>query len=123
MSDFKAPERRIFTYWNGARWVNEDPLALRRRLVQASGGRLAQLCRDATDRVGRPGEVLPEETPVDQLRRCEAQEALAAVVRQAFKLPAFNPDDPLKGSLDAECWHCLRQWWEWQEKNARAAGN
>jgi len=126
-ANFAPPERKIFTFWNGQMMVNEDPLALRRRLVQASGGRLSQLCRDASDVPPPPGDrKLTEEEEkmeaIDQLRRAEAQDNLAAVVRQAFKLPAFNPADG-KGALDAECWYCLKQWWEWSEKNGRAAGS
>lgn len=119
MPDFSEAEKKIFTMRRGDMVIHLDPLALRRRLLQASGGRFSQLVTASREREAGAGE----ESPTEVLARCDAQDKLLAVVRQAFVLPAWDEGSPAKGALDADCWRALNLYFGWLEKNAKKAGS
>ena len=114
MADFSEAEKKIFTFRRGEMVVHVDPLALRRKLLQASGGRFSQLVAQARTE---------GDSPTEELARCDAQDKLLAVIRQAFALPEWDEVNPGKGALDADCWRALNLYFGWQEKNAKKAGS
>lgn len=116
MPDFSEAEKKIFSFMRGEEAVHMDPLALRRKLLQASGGRWHQLCKDAY------APESPEETPTQILARCDAQDKLMAVVRQAFALPKYE-EATGKGAMEGDCLKLLNLYWGWLAKNARTAGS
>ena len=52
-----------------------------------------------------------------KLMRAEAQDRLLAVIRQAFKLPAWD-EATGHGVMDNHCWAVINQFYRWLEKNA-----
>lgn len=125
----------VFTYFVNQQKVYGDPLAIRRRLIQASGGQIRELMQaafspptpsDATlsapTAASTPDESSgqPEPTPAPSvdpqaalaMKQAQAEDALLAVVRHGFRLSAFD-DATGEGVLDDVCWHILSEYTEY----------
>lgn len=139
---FTDMERLIFTAdVMGAR-RRYDPLAVRRALLRESGG---QFHRWWTEAAAAPAAVPPEPAaareatgdPADPatqasigharlvgelLRSLDSDERAVRCLRAAFGLPEYDPESGA-GVPESVCWDVLRQYDEFQEKNAHWAGN
>lgn len=96
---FTPEDREIYSYHNGVSEVFADPLALKRKLVQAARGDLAGLI----SRASPPEETLQAEDPDRTLDRMNAETELLAVVRAAFQLSEVNPATG-EGCTDSMVW-------------------
>lgn len=96
---FTPEDRAIYSYHDGVKDVFADPLALKRKLVQAARGDLAGLIQRATP----PEENAGPEAPDRTLDRMNAETELLAVVREAFQLPEINPATG-EGCTDSMVW-------------------
>ena len=114
---FEDRDRLVFRYQVDDRTVYADPLALRRRLVQATGGEINQLLREAAD--PPPGGAYD---PSQELACLAARERLAAAILAAFDLPPFDPATG-GGTTEAVALAPLWEFTDWLEKNGSGGGS
>ncbi len=94
--------RDIFRYWNSARDVAADPLAVYRRLVLALDGDPNSFLEDwnaACAPKNAPPDWRPN--PEDAKRSALAEERLMEAARLAFPMPPFD-EDTGEGGQDAD---------------------
>ncbi len=114
MSRYTEKEKQIYTppLPDGAA---RDPLAVRRTLYAATGGRLNDLLADADAAAAVTAETTGDITrgPENFVVAAQAEESLARAARKAFGLPGF-PDGPPDGVVLEAMHHFL----DWLEGNA-----
>jgi hypothetical protein len=104
MSTFEQEQSAVFTIEvDPPRRV--DPLVIRRRLLQASRGRLFHMIEAAA--APAPGTIVEPDVIA---ARAEAGEQLLSVIRQAFDLPAFDGE---QGIVEATAWRIWNEWCRW----------
>src|ERR1700693_989791 len=75
---FSAEARRIFQYFNGQKLIYADPIEINRRVWHACGG--------------DPKDLVEKAKVPDQIVAYEALEKFVGAIREAFRMPAINPD-------------------------------
>lgn len=99
---FSDSDKKVFKYNDGQKDVYADPLDVRRRLLQSSGGAFYRLCQQARE-PEPPPELPAGAPPADQggpgyehflMAALTARGRLNAAMRQAFGLPEFDPTKP-----------------------------
>jgi hypothetical protein len=119
-------DRKVFRYHSQGAERFADPFAVHRAFLRALGGDADWVFESAQVRLteveGPDGKPVKKELPADQLRRYEAEEALAAAMLTALGLPAFDAATG-KGVTGDEAMALLGAWSEFGEKNAGRAGS
>lgn len=99
---FTEDERRIYgPYFNGAKEVLADPLALNRKIKALMGGNPAKLVEDYNSGIAEVA--------------FEAGERFFAAVREAFGLVAFDPETG-DGMTESDCLKCWNDFQSWLKK-------
>lgn len=109
---YKEWERTIYQYGD----KKYDPLAIHRKLTEASGGKFNDLLRMWTAEKDGLGDVSPETRHQNAVISAQAEESLSKISRVAFDLPQF-PE-----CLDADALSYLRHFLEWIEGKDSQAG-
>lgn len=117
---FSAPEKRIFQYHDGKNIVCADPLAIRRKIIQASHGTFDTIFKSASGDDPISGDQGADAS--GKVRQASAEDSLLAIVREVFGLDPFDRNTGA-GCMDDHVFHVLNSFHEWLEKNAKAGGN
>jgi hypothetical protein len=116
---YSEKDRLIFEYSpDGKATVKADPLALRRKVALAAVKLSGKTIHDLVEATRPPdpgpdGAVDVSLVPAAEL----ADERLAEVVREAFGMPAYDPQTG-EGATEAMTSALWRRWCEFMEKNA-----
>lgn len=113
---FADRDRLVFRYEVNGRAVFADPLALRRRLIQATGGEFNTLLAEAQPATGG------ESDPAGEVGRENARERVLGAVYQAFGLTPVDPETG-GGVTEEEAAAVLTAYLAWLEKNWNGGGN
>ena len=110
---FSDEARNVFKYNDGTKDVYADPLDVRRRMMRATNGEMDLILEDYGRKVkDADGKFLPEE----YMRKATAEESLATAVREAFRLPPFDPETGL-GATDSRALEVFVEFDGWLAKN------
>lgn len=121
---FADHERQVFAYFDGAREVMGDPLAIYRQLVTRLDGDLEGAITAARRKVpeGHPEEQpLPPELPADRVARLAGQGRLIEAVRAGMALVPYDVETG-GGATDAHALAALARFLGWTEKNWQRDG-
>ena len=94
---FPPEQTKPFSYFDGAKTVYADPLAVHRQLLIKTRGKPNELANKVY-------AVKPDTTDVEKLQESwEAAEQLCALVRDVFCMQPFNSQTG-QGARDEHCW-------------------
>lgn len=94
---FPPDQTKPFSYFDGAKTVYADPLAIHRQLLIKTRGKPNELANKVY-------AVKPDATDVQKLQESwEAAEQLSALVRDVFHMQPFNQQTG-QGARDEHCW-------------------
>jgi hypothetical protein len=125
---FSPEDRRIFRYlltFPGGQQIPRyaDPIAVKRNLHLATGGRLNKLIADANKDARSPDDptVIEEDHP-DRLTALQARGQLAHAVCLAFELPRFDSTTG-EGMVEEECMALLVEYLNWLGQKKTSGGS
>lgn len=110
---FLPDQRAPFSYFDGAKTVYADPLAIYRQILRRTRGK-------PNDLPNRVFGVRPDTEDVEKLQDSyEAAEQLVALVRDVFSMQPFIPVTG-QGARDEHCWKVWDDYCEYMDEQKKS---